>query len=56
MTSAKLNYAIGVAAILSPAWIDTLKEVSQIAGALTPFFGLALIVMQIVKLGKGDKK
>lgn len=56
MTTAKLNYAIGLAAILSPAWMDALKEISQVAGALTPFFGLALIITQMVKLGKGDKK
>lgn len=57
MTSAKINYAIGVAAILSPAWMDGLKEVSQITAALVPFFGLALVIMQMIKLGKGgDKK
>lgn len=57
MTAAKFNYAIGIAAILSPAWMDPLKEASQVAAALVPFFGLALCVMQMIRLGKGgDKK
>lgn len=56
MTTAKLNYTIGVAAILSPAWTDALKETSQIAAALVPFFGLALVIMQMIKLGRGGKK
>jgi hypothetical protein len=55
MTTAKLNFTIGVAAICSPAWMDALKETSQIAAALVPFFGLALVIMQMIKLGRGDK-
>lgn len=55
MTTAKLNYAIALAAIVSPAWLDILKEFSQIAAALMPFFGIALVVMQMIKLGRGDK-
>lgn len=56
MTAAKLNYTIGIAAILSPAWMDGLKEISQIAAALVPFFGLALVIVQMIKLGRGGKK
>lgn len=56
MTTAKLNYTIGAAAILSPAWMDALKETSQIAAALVPFFGLALVIMQMIKLGGGGRK
>lgn len=55
MTSAKFNFAIATAAIFSPAWLDTLKEISQIAAALMPFFGLALVILQIVKLGRSGK-
>jgi hypothetical protein len=32
-----------------------LKESSQIAAALMPFFGLALVILQIVKLGRNGK-
>lgn len=56
MTTAKFNFAIGVAAILSPAWMDALKETSQIAAALVPFFGLALVIMQMIKLWRDDRK
>lgn len=55
MTSAKLNFAIATAAIVSPAWLDILKESSQIAAALMPFFGLALVILQIIKLGRNGK-
>lgn len=55
MTPAKLNYAIGLAAILSPAWMDLLKDASQVAAALVPFGGLALVIMQMIKLGRGGK-
>lgn len=55
MTSAKLNFIIAFAAIVSPAWLETLREVSQIAAALMPFFGLALIIMQMIKLGRDDR-
>lgn len=55
MTSAKLNFAIALAAIFSQAWLDILKDSSQIAAALMPFFGLALIILQIIKLGRSGK-
>lgn len=55
MTTAKLNYTIAFAAILSPAWLDVLKDFSQIAAALMPIFGIALIIMQMIKIGRGDK-
>ncbi len=55
MTTAKLNYAIAFAAILSPAWLDVLKDFSQIAAALMPIFGIALVIMQMVRRGRGEK-
>jgi hypothetical protein len=55
MTSAKLNFTIATAAIFSPAWLDILNESSQIAAALMPFFGLALVILQTVKLGRNGK-
>ena len=55
MTTAKINCVIAFAAIISPAWLDILKEVSQIAAALMPFFGIALVIMQMIKLGRRDK-
>ena len=55
MTTAKLNFMIAFAAIFSPAWIELLKEFSEVAAALVPVFGLALIIMQMIKLGRRDK-
>lgn len=55
MTSAKLNFMLAFAAILSPAWLEILKEFSQIAASLMPVFGLALIIMQMIRLGQRDK-
>ena len=55
MTSAKFNFAIALAAIFSQAWLDILKETSQVAAALMPFFGLALVILQIIKLGRDRK-
>ncbi len=55
MATAKFNFVIATAAIFSPAWLDLLKESSQIAAALMPFFGLALVILQIVKLGRDGK-
>lgn len=52
MTSTKLNFAIALAAIFSQAWLDLLNEFSQIAAALMPFCGLALIIMQIIRLSR----
>jgi tellurite resistance protein TehA-like permease len=51
MTSLR-NFTIAVAAIISPFWLDILKDVSQVAAALLPFFGIALAILQIVKLRK----
>lgn len=53
MTTFK-NFTIAVAAIISPFWLDILKDVSQVAAALLPFFGIALAVLQIIKL-RNDK-
>ena len=54
MTTLK-NFTIAAAAIISPLWLDFLKEVSQVAAALLPFFGILLAVLQIIKL-KNDKR
>jgi hypothetical protein len=53
MTSLR-NFTLAVAAIVSPFWLDILKDVSQVAAALLPFFGIALAILQIVKL-RNDK-
>ena len=55
MTTFK-NFTIAVAAIISPFWLDILKDVSQVAAALLPFFGIALAVLQIIKLRKDRGK
>jgi hypothetical protein len=44
------NFTIAAAAIVSPFWLDILKDVSQVAAALLPFFGIALAILQIIKL------
>jgi hypothetical protein len=49
------NFTLAGAAVVSPLWLDALKDVSTIAAALLPFFGIALAIIQIVKLSK-DKK
>ena len=54
MTTAK-NLAIAGAAILSPFWLAVLKDASEIAAALLPFFGIALAVLQIVRLVRDRK-
>ena len=48
------NFSIAGAAIISPFWLDILKDVSQVAAALLPFFGIALAILQIIKL-RSDK-
>jgi len=53
MTTVK-NFTIAAAAIISPFWLDILKDMSQVAAALLPFFGIALAILQIIKL-KNDK-
>lgn len=50
MTSAKFNFGIAIAAVFSQTWLDPLRELSQIAAALMPFFGLVLIILQIIRL------
>lgn len=55
MTSTKLNFAIALAAIFTQTWLNLLNELSQIAAALMPFCGLALIIMQIIKLSRSRK-
>ena len=55
MTSTKLNVIIALAAIFSRPWLDLLNEFSQVAAALMPFFGLVLIILQIIKLHQGNK-
>lgn len=55
MTSMKINFSIAGAAIISPFWLDVLKDISQVAAALLPFFGIALAILQIVKL-RNDKE
>lgn len=48
------NFAIAGAAVISPFWLGLLKDASEIAAALMPFFGIALIIMQMRKLKKRD--
>lgn len=55
MSTIKLNFGVAAAAIISPFWLDILQGISQIAAALLPFFGIALAILQIIKL-RDDKK
>lgn len=49
---AKFNFSIAAAAVSSWWWLEPLQSVSQVAAALVPFFGIALIVMQMIRLRK----
>lgn len=50
MTTMKINFSIAAALVASPWWLKTLAEVSTVAAILLPIFGLALAVMQIIRL------
>jgi hypothetical protein len=47
-TSDKVQTTIATGAILSPFWLQWLKNISDVAALLMPIFGLALIGVNIV--------
>jgi hypothetical protein len=50
MITTKINFGLATAAIVSPAWLKFLGEVSPALAFLLQLLGIALALLQIAKL------
>lgn len=50
MIATKVNLCLATAAIASPAWLNFLGEISPALALLLQLLGIALALLQIVKL------
>lgn len=48
----KTTNGVAVAGMLSPAWLPSLSDASQIAAQLVPIFSLFWLVLQIIGHGR----
>ncbi|MGE3874300.1 MAG: hypothetical protein AB7F74_15220 [Parvibaculaceae bacterium] len=50
MIATKINFCLATAAIASPAWLELLGQVSPALALFLQLLGIALALLQIVKL------
>jgi hypothetical protein len=56
MITAKINFGIAFAAVITPAWLNFLGEISPALALILQLLGIALALLQIVKLLKDWNK
>jgi hypothetical protein len=56
MITSKFNFGLAFAAVISPAWLAFLGEISPALALILQCLGIALALLQIVKLLRDWKK
>jgi len=56
MITSKINFGLAFAAVISPAWLTLLGEISPALALILQILGIALALLQIVKLLRDWKK